>query len=137
MPEEPEMLGSTIGVVTVDDQEAFLRSARAVIETTPGFVLLGEAPSGEEALALVARLSPDLVLVDVRMPGIDGFETARRLRSTHPATTVILLSSDEVADSMCDACGANAFVPKRELSRARLRRIWDEHGPATPGASEA
>ena len=127
------MRGSPIGVVVADDQEAFRRSARAVIEATPGFAFLGEAESGEEALAIVSELSPHLVLVDVRMPRIDGFETARRLRSTHPATTVILLSSDEVADSIFDSCGAAAFVPKKEFGRAVLRRLWDEHG-APPGA---
>ena len=82
MPGEPEMGRSSIGVVTVDDHEAFRRSIRDVIDATPGFELLGEAASGEAALALVAELSPELVLVDVRMPGMDGFETARRLRST-------------------------------------------------------
>jgi DNA-binding NarL/FixJ family response regulator len=128
MPGDPETRDSTIGVVTVDDHEAFRRSAREVIEATPGFALLGEAASGEEALALVADLAPDLVLVDVRMPRMDGFETARRLRSTHPATTVILLSSDDVAESSRDACGADAFVPKKEFGRAALSRVWDEHG---------
>ena len=125
---------SSIGVVTVDDHEAFRRSIRDVIEATPGFELLGEAASGEAALALVAELSPELVLVDVRMPGMDGFETARRLRSAHPAATVILVSSDDVAESVCGSCGAAAFVSKREVSRAALRRVWDEHG-APPTAS--
>ena len=122
------MRRSSIGVVTVDDHEAFRRSIRDVIEATPGFELLGEAASGEAALALVAELSPELVLVDARMPGMDGFETARRLRSAHPAATVILVSSDDVAESACDSCGAVTFVPKRELNRAALRRVWDEHG---------
>jgi DNA-binding NarL/FixJ family response regulator len=128
MPGEPEMERSSIGVVTVDDHEAFRRSIRDVIEATPGFELLGEAASGEAALTLVADLTPELVLVDARMPGMDGFETARRLRSVHPAATVVLVSSDDVAESVCDACGAAAFVPKREFGRAALRRVWDEHG---------
>jgi DNA-binding NarL/FixJ family response regulator len=128
------MRRSTVGVVTVDDQEVFRRCARDVIEATPGFQVLGEAASGEEALELVAELSPDLVLVDVRMPGMDGFETARCLRATHPSTTVVLVSSDEVAESHCDACGAAAFVPKTAFGRATLRRVWDERGrPASRG----
>lgn len=122
------MRRSSIGVVTVDDHEAFRRSIRDVIEATPGFELLGEAASGEAALALVAELSPELVLVDARMPGMDGFETARRLRSAHPAATVILVSSDDVTESVCVSCGAAAFVPKKEFGRATLRRVWDEHG---------
>jgi DNA-binding NarL/FixJ family response regulator len=128
MPGEPEMGRSSIGVVTVDDHEAFRASIRDVIDATPGFELLGEAASGEAALALVAELSPELVLVDVRMPGMDGFEIARRLRTVRPAATVILVSSDDVAESVCDSCGAAAFVPKRAFGRAALRRVWDEHG---------
>ena len=119
---------SSIGVVIVDDHEAFRRSIRDVIEATPGFELLGEAASGEAAPTLVAELSPELVLVDARMPGMDGFETARRLRTAHPAATVILVSSDDVAESLCGSCGAAAFVPKRDLNRETLRRVWDEHG---------
>jgi DNA-binding NarL/FixJ family response regulator len=128
MTGEPEMGRSSVGVVTVDDQEAFRRCIRDVIDATAGFELLGEAASGEAALALVAELSPQLVLLDVRMPEMDGFETARRLRSTHPAVTVILVSSADVAESVCNSCGAAAFVPKREFGRAALRRVWDDHG---------
>jgi two-component system, NarL family, invasion response regulator UvrY len=135
MPGEPEMERSSIGVVTVDDHEAFRRSIRDVIEATPGFELLGEAASGEAALTLVADLTPELVLVDARMPGMDGFETARRLRSVHPAATVVLVSSDDVAESVCDSCGAAAFVSKREFGRATLRRIWDEHGAPSIASS--
>ena len=132
MPGEPDLGRPSIGVVTVDDHEAFRRSIRDVIDATPGFELLGEAASGEAALGVVAELSPALILVDVRMPGMDGFETTRRLRSTHPAATVILVSSDDMAGSVCDSCGAAAFVPKREFCQATLRRLWEEHGaPST------
>jgi DNA-binding NarL/FixJ family response regulator len=131
MPGEPDLGRQSIGVVTVDDHEAFRRSIRDVIDATPGFELLGEAASGEAALGVVAELSPALILVDVRMPGMDGFETARRLHSTHPAATVILVSSDDIAESACDSCGAAAFVPKREFCQATLRRLWDEHGAPT------
>jgi DNA-binding NarL/FixJ family response regulator len=128
MPGEPEMGRSSVGVVTVDDHEASRRSIGDVIEATPGFELLGEAASGEAALALVAELSPALVLVDARMPGMDGYETARRLRSAQPGAIVVLVSSDDVAGSACDSCGAAAFVPKRTFGRAALRRLWHEHG---------
>ena len=125
----------SVGVLTVDDQEPFRRTAREVIEATAGFELLGEAASGEEALELVEELSPDLVFVDVRMPGMDGFETTRRLRFFHPSATVILVSSDDVADVHARSCGAAAFVAKTAFGLATLRRMWDEHGART-GSSE-
>jgi len=132
---EPDLGRSSVGVVTVDDHEGCRRSIRDVIDATLGFELLGEAASGETALAVVAELAPALVLVDVRMPGMDGFETARRLRSAHPDATVILVSSDDIDEAAFDSCGAAAFVPKREFCGATLTRVWEEHGsPSTaPG----
>jgi DNA-binding NarL/FixJ family response regulator len=117
-----------VGVVTVDDQAMFRGVAREVIEATAGFELLGEAASGEEALVLADRVDPDLVLVDLRMPGMDGFETCRRLRATHPAATVVLVSTDETDEVCPDTCGASAFLPKRLFGRLALTRLWDEHG---------
>lgn len=125
---------SYVGVMTVDDQAAFLSAAREVIDATTGFELLGEARSGEEALALAVSVDPDLVLVDVRMPGIDGFETARRLRASHPRATVVLVSTDDVTGASCDACGAAAFLSKKELGEAALRRLWEAHGRPPVGA---
>jgi two-component system invasion response regulator UvrY len=114
----------SVGVVTVDDQELFRRAAREVIEATPGFELLGEAASGEEALALVDALEPDLVLVDIRMPGMDGVETTRRLCAAHPATTVVLVSTDDLAGPSAGACGAAAFLSKSTFGQAALERVW-------------
>jgi DNA-binding NarL/FixJ family response regulator len=133
MPDKPETARSSVAVVTVDDQGAFRRVAQEVIDATAGFELLGEAASGEEALALVANLQPDLVLVDVRMPGMDGFETTRRLREAHPSSTVVLVSTDDVAGPSCASCGAAAFLAKTEFGSGALRRLWEEHGaPARP-----
>ena len=72
----------SIGVLTVDDQPLFRSAAAAVVDATPGFEAVGEASSGEEALQLSSELRPDLVLLDVRMPGMDGIETAQRLAAT-------------------------------------------------------
>ena len=121
-----------VGVVTVDDQAAFRNAARDVIEATAGFELLGEAASGEEALALVAELQPDLVLVDVRMPGMDGIETTRRLCAAHPETTVVLLSTHELAETSADSCGAAAFVAKSAFCQAALQGLWAAHGRPSP-----
>ena len=125
-----------IGVMTVDDQHAFRQAAREVIEATEGFEHLGEAGSGEEALALVGELDPDLILVDVRMPGINGFETARRLSSGHPAATVVLISTDNFEGLLGDkVLGAAAFVRKQDFGSALLQQLWIDHGerPLAPG----
>ena len=119
-----------VGVMTVDDQAVFRQAAREVIEATDGFVHLGEAGSGEEAIALAGELDPDLVLVDVRMPGIDGLETARRLSAAHPASTVVLISTASLDEypSGDELFGAVAFVRKQDLGPALLRRLWVDHG---------
>ena len=119
-----------VGVMTVDDQAFFRRAAREVIEATDGFVHLGEARSGEEALVLARELDPDLVLLDIRMPGIDGFETARSLSAAHPASTIVLISAEGLEDHPSDGelFGASAFVQKKDFGPALLRRLWGEHG---------
>jgi two-component system invasion response regulator UvrY len=119
-----------VEVVTVDDQAIFRAVARDVIEATPGFRAVGEASSGEEALRLVDELEPQLVLLDVRMPGMDGIETARRLRAAHPAPVVVLVSLAESADlpSSAGACGAAALVRKQDFRPALLRSLWSAHG---------
>ena len=123
-----------VGVLTVDDQPTFRLAARQVIEATPGFALLGEADSGEAALALARSLAPDLVLVDVRMPGLDGLETARRLKASHPATAIVLVTAcPDSVPAGADSCGAEALVHKEELAPALLRRLWDAHGRPAPG----
>jgi CheY-like chemotaxis protein len=129
MAEKPGRRGSAVGVVTVDDHEPFRRSAREVIEATAGFELLAEAASGEEAVELVEVVSPDLVFVDVRLPGMDGFETSRRVHARRPSATVVLVSADDVGAPPASS-GAAAFVEKKVFGCAMLRRVWDEHGAA-------
>src|SRR5439155_9075412 len=80
-------------VVIVDDHAGWRSAARDVIEATPGFAVVGEADCGEVALDVAAATSPDLVLMDVRMPGIGGIAAARRLTQLLPQTRVVLLST--------------------------------------------
>jgi DNA-binding NarL/FixJ family response regulator len=118
-----------VTVLTVDDQRIFLRTARSLISATPGFEQIGEAGSGEEALELAAHLRPDLVLVDVRMPGMDGVETARRLTEADPATTVVLISLEEVPQlsAAVDRAGAAGYIRKQDLSTRSLTELWDRY----------
>ena len=116
-------------MVTVDDQAAFRRAAELVIDATPGFELAGEAGCGQEGLAVVEAVRPDLVLLDVRMPGIDGLETARRLSADRPEVVTVLVSveADGIA-SACSECGAAALVSKRDFEPSLLRKLWSAHG---------
>src|SRR2546423_9772017 len=84
-----------VGSLVVDDPLVFRQVAREVIEATDDFELLGYATRGEHALAAVEELEPDLVLLDVRMPGMDGIATAEGLTSAYPDMTVVLISIEE------------------------------------------
>ncbi|MBV8735260.1 MAG: response regulator transcription factor [Solirubrobacterales bacterium] len=121
---------AAVGVLVVDDQAAFRRVARAVIDATPGFNPVGEAASGDEALAFAEQLHPDLVLMDVQMPGMNGFEVARQLRRSHPESVVVLISLDDIEgfEPAVASCGASAFVLKQDLAPRTLRRLWTTHG---------
>src|SRR4051794_33758169 len=100
-------------VLVVDDQTPFRRAARAVVTMTPGFDVVGEAETGEQAVELAEELAPELVLMDVMLPGISGIEATRRLVDSHPDTVVVLLSTydlDELPGAA--ASGAVSYVAK-------------------------
>jgi two-component system, NarL family, invasion response regulator UvrY len=118
--------GSPVRVLTVDDQALFRGIARDVIEATPGFEVAGEAVNGEEALEAVERLAPQLVLLDVRMPDMDGVEVARRLAASHPETVVVLISIGEPVD--VPSAAATPLVRKQDFGPRLLRRLWTVHG---------
>jgi CheY-like chemotaxis protein len=121
-----------VGVLVVDDQAVFRATARAVIEATPSFAPVGDAPSGEHALALLEEIQPQLVLLDIRMPGMNGPETARRIAAAHPDVVVVLVSACDPRDLPDDprACGAAAAIRKQDLGPRLLRRLWSLHGPS-------
>jgi DNA-binding NarL/FixJ family response regulator len=101
----------------VDDHEGFRTFARTML-AADGFEVTGEAADGESALVALDSLRPDVVLLDVQLPGIDGFEVARRLAETQDAPNVVLTSSRDASDygSRLTSAPARGFVPKHELS---------------------
>ena len=122
---------TAVTVVTVDDQEVFLSVARDVVEATPGFTTIAQATSGEDALRVVDEHKPELVLIDVRMPGMGGIETSRRIKQAHPDVVVVLVSIEEPSNLPAPGVsGAVALVRKQDLGSRMLQGLWLAHGSA-------
>ena len=127
--EEATISDQTVSVMIVDDQPPFRDVARTVVAVTPGFQVADEAGSGELAIERARAVRPDLVLMDINLPGISGFEASRRIRAGLPGTVVVLLSSYTRADlpAHANTCGAARYVHKEDISPAVLREVWQEH----------
>jgi DNA-binding NarL/FixJ family response regulator len=129
-----EGMGSTDGMVVrvlvVDDQAPFRRAMRSVVEETDGFEVVGEAESGEASLEAAATLAPDLVLMDVHLPGIDGLEATRRLAALPAAPVVLLLSTydDDAGVGFVAESGAAGYVTKSAFGPDRLEAAWSSAG---------
>lgn len=116
-----------VRVLVVDDQEPYRRAMAAVVAETEGFTVVAAVTTGEESLDAVAQLRPDLVLMDVNLPGIDGIATARGLAARPNAPVVLLLSTydvDQVDQVDIDGSGAAAYLAKAELAPERLSALW-------------
>lgn len=126
-----------IGVLIVDDQPTFLAVARTVVSIAAGFEVVGQAASGEEAVAIAEEAGPQLVLMDINLGGINGVEATRQILATHPDTVVILMSTYTVEDLPADAktVGAARYVHKEDLSPSVLREVWDERFPPDVSAN--
>jgi CheY-like chemotaxis protein len=112
-------------ILIVDDSEGFRDTASALLAAR-GFELLEPAPDGEAALVTVAGDCPDGILLDINLPGRDGYAVAASIAATCPAVTIVLTSSDteDVPSAVLRACGAVAFVPKTELATADLEALF-------------
>jgi DNA-binding NarL/FixJ family response regulator len=116
----------SIKVVLVDDEELIRAGLRAIIDTEPDLEVVGEAGDGAEALALVVRHSPDVVLMDVRMPAVDGIQATRHILERMPdAPKIIVVTTFENDDYVYDAlrAGANGFLLKRARPAEIVRAI--------------
>jgi DNA-binding NarL/FixJ family response regulator len=111
-------------VLIVDDHENFRSSARFLLEAE-GYDVVGEAETGADGLAAARELKPDVILLDVQLPDIDGFDVAARLTHEAEPPTVILVSSRDSSDfgPLVSRSGARGFVPKAELSGERLQAL--------------
>lgn len=111
-------------VLIVDDHPSFRATARMLLEFE-GYTVLGEAPDGASAIAQARALAPDIVLLDVNLPDLDGFEVAARLSTVVPAPAVVLVSSRDASEygPLVGASGARGFIAKAELSGMALEEV--------------
>ena len=111
-------------VLIVDDHPAFRESASALLEAE-GFAVIGEAADGHEAVAAVQQLGPQVVLLDIQLPDLDGFAVAERLAAGPHPPMVVLISSREAAayGPRLDGAAVMGFIPKRELSGSALAAL--------------
>jgi len=119
--------GPQVSVLIVDDQAPFRLAARAVLRRAAGFELVGEAADGVEAVSAVADLAPDLVLMDINMPNMNGIDATREILAVAPHTTVFLCSTYQQSDlpPEAEASGAGAYINKEELTPDLIRGLWD------------
>jgi CheY-like chemotaxis protein len=119
--------GRDIKTLTVDDHRSFREALRDLIAAAPGFVLVGQACSGEEAVRAVECLTPELVLMDVVMPGMGGIAAAQAIISRCPEVVVLLISVDDPAlhPGALALDGAVACARKQDLRPRQLRQLWE------------
>lgn len=120
--------GQRVTVLVVDDHRSVREAIREVVESVESFMFVGEASSGTEALGAARELSPAMVIMDKRMAGMDGVETAKLMTAHDPRMVVLLVSVEEPDSELMRSCGAAAFARKREISTRLLREVWREHG---------
>jgi DNA-binding NarL/FixJ family response regulator len=127
-----EQSGNAAGrarVLTVDDNGAFLGVLRQLVGATGHLSVAGEARSGEQAVAAAGELDPDIVLMDVWMPGLGGVRAAEQIKAARPATLVVLISTthpDELPPGPSDRC-ADAVLWKSLLDPRVLDELWLRH----------
>ncbi|MGI5131908.1 response regulator [Pseudonocardia sp. CA-107938] len=123
--------GTSVRLMVVDDQQPFRAVAARVAARTPGFELVGQAETGEDAVTAARDLRPDLVLMDVQLPGISGIEAASQVACAVPAAVVVLCSTyrrDDLPFPL-NSPGVAAYLHKEELRPSALQDLWARLGP--------
>ena len=119
-------MADPVRVLIVDDQAPFRLAARMVVEATDGFEVVGEVETGEAAVDAAAELDPDLVLMDVNLPGINGLEATRRIVGKSNRIVILVLSTyeeDEYGPRAAES-GASGYIPKSSFGPDRLLGAW-------------
>jgi DNA-binding NarL/FixJ family response regulator len=118
-------------IVLIDDDPSFLATVRLLLEAE-GFAVVGEALNGIDGVAAVVELDPDIVLVDVNLPDIDGFEVVERLADGEHVPAVVLTSIRSASDfgDLVETSGAQAFITKADISGEALAKILDGRSSA-------
>ncbi len=119
-----------VRVLTVDDYAPFLGVARDVVAASPGFVSAGEVSSGPEACGAIDASEPELVLMDIHMPGMDGVQVTGWIRRFHQSVVVVLVTADDLSalPAATFSCGAATIVRKQDLRPSLLTQLWRAYG---------
>jgi two-component system, NarL family, response regulator DevR len=112
-----------IRLLIIDDHEMVREGLKAILTTEPDFEIVGDAASAEQAFELIERLSPDIILLDIRLPGTSGIEVCRTVSERYPESAVIILTTftDESLVAQCIQAGARGFIVK-DIERFDLKR---------------
>ena len=119
------MSDGEIRVVLADDHTVVRTGLKAVLGAARDIHVIGEAQNGREAVAMAERLDPDVVVMDLTMPDVDGIEVSTRLTREDPSRAVVLTSTRDATECapLVKSCGARGFIPKSELSGAALAAL--------------
>lgn len=120
---------SNVNVLIVDDHPMFRQGLRDLVETDPNLAVLGEASDGETALSMADEMEPNVILMDINLPTINGLQVTRKLKNQSPEINVVMITGYDDAEQVFHAfrAGASAYCPKDISPQALLQTIYDVH----------